>query len=123
MKKLKKNRKIYKEKIFYEKLLKIDPNFLEVLLQLSYIYVHLNKCEKLLKIDKKIAELLLFDPISYYNLACDYSLQGDIEKSLKNLKVAINLGFKNINYIKKDPDLENIRKSKKFKEIEKIINI
>ncbi|MCM8805078.1 MAG: hypothetical protein NC833_07505 [Candidatus Omnitrophica bacterium] len=120
---MKNSEKILKEKTFYEKLLKINPNFLEVLFQMSSIYIYLKDYKNALKIDKKIAKLLPFDPISYYNLACDYSMLGDIEKSLKNLKIAINLGFKNIKYIKKDPDLKNIRKGKKFKEIEKIINI
>ncbi len=119
MKKIDKN--LLEEKNFYESLIKINPNFLEVLLQLSRIYIRLRDYKKALKIDKKIANLMPFDPISYYNLACDYSLLGDIENSLKNLKIAITLGFKNKNYIRKDPDLKNLRKSKRFKEIEKII--
>ena len=120
MKKISKN--LIEEKKFYERLIKINPNFLEVLFQLSRIYIRLKDYKKVLKIDKKIANLMPFDPISYYNLACDYSLIGDIENSLKNLKIAIILGFKNKDYIRKDPDLKNLRNNKRFKEIEKIIN-
>ncbi|MGC8976765.1 MAG: tetratricopeptide repeat protein [Candidatus Ratteibacteria bacterium] len=118
---MKRNQRILIEKNFYEKLIKINPNFTEVFLQLSRIYDYLKENKKILKIDEKIAELLPFDPISYYNLACDYSQLGNLEKSLKNLKIAILLGFKNKKYIKKDPDLRNLRKSNKFKEIEKIL--
>jgi tetratricopeptide (TPR) repeat protein len=115
------SKKLLEEEKFYENLIKINPDFLEVLFQLSRIYIKLKDYKKALKIDKKIANLMPFDPISYYNLACDYSLLGNIENSLKNLKIAIILGFKNKDYIKKDPDLKNLRRSKKFKKIEKII--
>jgi hypothetical protein len=103
-------------------LIKINPDFVEALFQLSRIFIHFRNHKKVLKIDKKITELMVFDGTSYYNLACDYSLNGDLEKSLKNLKIAIFLGFKNKRYIEKDPDLENLRKSKKFKEIEKLLS-
>lgn len=109
------------EKNFYEKLIKINPDFLEVLFQLSRIYISQKRYKKVLKIDKKIVKLLPFDPISYYNLACDYSILGHTENSLKNLKIALLLGFKNNKYIKKDPDLKNLRDSAKFKKLVKKI--
>jgi len=121
MKKIK-EKEFLEEKRIYEKLFEINPDFLEVLFQLSRIYIHLKNYKEVLKIDKKIAELTVFDPVSYYNLACDYSMLGDLENSLKNLKIAILLGFKNKKYIKKDPDLENLRKTEKFKEIEKLLS-
>jgi tetratricopeptide (TPR) repeat protein len=119
MKKISKN--LLEEKKFYERLIKINPNFIEVLFQLSHIYVKLKNYKKALKIDKKIADIMPFDPISYYNLACDYSLLGDIKNSFKNLRIALILGFKDKNYIKKDPDLRNLRNDRIFREIEKII--
>ncbi|MFN4226824.1 MAG: tetratricopeptide repeat protein [Candidatus Ratteibacteria bacterium] len=110
-----------KRKKFYEKLIKIKPDFVEVLFQLSHIYILLKDYKKVLKIDKKIGQILNLDPISYYNLACDYSLLGDVEKAEKNLKIAISLGFNKKKYIKKDKDLDLLRKSKNFKGIEKLI--
>lgn len=119
MKKIKE--KILVKKNFYEKLIKINPNFVEVLFQLSYIYISLKDYKNSLKIDKKIAELLNLDPISYYNLACDYSLLGDIKKAERNLKIAILLGFNKKKYIKEDKDLDLLRKSKNFKGIARLI--
>ncbi|MCS7180144.1 MAG: hypothetical protein NZ891_02185 [bacterium] len=113
--------KILKKKEFYEKLIKINPNFLEVLFHLVHIHTSLKNYKNVLKYDKKIAKLLNFDPISYYNLACDYSNLGDIENSLKNLKIAILLGFKNTGYIKRDKDLKFLRKNISFKKIEKLL--
>lgn len=119
MKKIKE--KFSEKKDFYEKLIKINPNFVEVLFQLSHIYISLKNYRKVLKIDKKIAELLNLDPISYYNLACDYSLLGNLKKAERNLKIAISLGFNKKNYIEKDKDLDFLRNSKKFKNIKKLI--
>jgi tetratricopeptide (TPR) repeat protein len=119
MKKIKE--KLLEKKNFYEKLTKINPNFVEVLFQLSHIYILLKNYKKVLKIDKKIAELLNLDPISYYNLACDYSLLGNLKKAEKNLKIAIFLGFNKKKYIEKDKDLDPLRKSKRFKTIKKLI--
>ncbi|HOK55754.1 MAG TPA: hypothetical protein PKV21_02195 [bacterium] len=113
--------KIFEKKKFYEKLIKINPDFLEVLFQLSHIYIYQRDYKKVLKIDKKIAELLNLDPISYYNLACDYSLLGDMEKAVMNLKIAISLGFNRKSYIEKDKDLEFLKKSKRFENIKKLI--
>lgn len=114
-------KKVFFEKQFYEKLAKLNPDFLEVFMQLSKIYLLSKNYKKVLKVDRKIAEIMKFDGISYYNLACDYSVIGDIEKSFKYLKIAILLGFKNKKYILKDPDLENLRKSKKFKAVCKML--
>ncbi|MCM8818423.1 MAG: hypothetical protein NC915_02965 [Candidatus Omnitrophica bacterium] len=109
------------EKKFYERLANLNSEFLEVFFQLSRICLFSKKHKKALKFDKKIAELMKLDAISYYNLACDYLLIGDIEKSFKYLKIAIILGFKNKKYILKDPDLENLRKSEKFKILLKML--
>ncbi|MCM8767297.1 MAG: hypothetical protein NC921_00745 [Candidatus Omnitrophica bacterium] len=115
------NKKIFERKDFYEKLIKLKPDFVEVLFQLSHIYIFLKDYKKVLKIDKKIGEMLNLDPVSYYNLACDYSLLGDIEKAEKNLKIAVLLGFNKKNYIRKDKDLDLLKKSKNFKDFEKLI--
>ncbi|MCM8806381.1 MAG: hypothetical protein NC926_00250 [Candidatus Omnitrophica bacterium] len=112
-----KERRILEEKKLYEKLIKINSNFVEALFQLSRIFLHFKNYKKVLELDKKITQLMNFDAVSYYNLACDYSMLGDIENSLKNLKIAIVLGFEDRKYIKKDPELENLRKNKKFEEI------
>ncbi|MCM8784676.1 MAG: hypothetical protein NC827_00265 [Candidatus Omnitrophica bacterium] len=115
------NKRILERKDFYKKLIKRKPDFVEVLFQLSHIYISLKDYKNVLKIDKKIGEMLNLDPVSYYNLACDYSLLGDIEKAEKNLKIAISLGFNKKSYIKKDKDLDFLKKNKNFKDIEKLI--
>ncbi|MCX7821715.1 MAG: tetratricopeptide repeat protein [Brevinematales bacterium] len=59
---------------------------------------------------------------SYYNLACAYSLLGDLRKSEKMLKKAFENGYTNILYIQRDKDLENLRKSKKWNQLYNYLN-
>ena len=59
-------------------------------------------------------ELSPDDPIIIYNAACFYSSIGDKKSSIKNLKKAIANGFGNYEYIKIDPDLNNIRNDPEF---------
>jgi TolB-like protein/Flp pilus assembly protein TadD len=54
------------------------------------------------------------DPIIIYNAACFYAMIGDKKASIENLKKAIDNGFGNYEYIKHDPDLNNLRKEPDF---------
>lgn len=51
---------------------------------------------------------------NFYNAACAASLANDKINSLKWLEVAINNGFEDLNHIKTDSDLDNIRNEKKY---------
>lgn len=53
----------------------------------------------------------------YYNLACAYSILKDEEKACKFLSTAIEKGFSDISYMRRDPDLLNIRQRGCFKRL------
>lgn len=57
-----------------------------------------------------------------YNLACAHSLNGDKEKALEYLAKSIENGFTDIDHIKRDPDLEPLRKTEEYKDIIKRLN-
>ena len=54
------------------------------------------------------------DPIIIYNAACFYALIGDKTAAIENLKLAIDNGFGNYEYIKHDPDLYSLQKESDF---------
>lgn len=99
---------------FYENILKKQPNFIECMKVLAEHYTRSGRYQEGLSLDLRLAEALPSDATVAYNLACSYSLLGQIEKSLAALKKAIKLGFTDVSHIKNDPDLENIRKDKRF---------
>lgn len=102
---------------FYEKILVEHPNFIEALKALAELYTKTGMYKKGLQLDERLSRLLPYDAIVHYNLACSYSLIGDIDNSLKAIKKAIELGYSDFSYMNKDPDLENLRKDKRFDEL------
>ena len=105
---------------FYEGILKNSPDFIEALIALGDLYTKKGFYKKGLKTDLRLARLRPEDPIVFYNLACDYSLLNQTSKALKVLKKAISLGYDDLNYLKKDKDLENLRRDERF---EKLISL
>lgn len=58
--------------------------------------------------------------VAMYNLACAYSLRGDMAASLEWLRRSIANGFDNPAKIESDPDLEPLRKDPRFEKIRRM---
>jgi tetratricopeptide (TPR) repeat protein len=99
---------------FYEGLIQKKSDFVEALFLLGDLYTKKGLYKKGLEVDKKLVKLRPYDPVVYYNLSCDYSLLRKIDSSLKALRKALELGFRDFRLIEKDPDLEFLRKDKRF---------
>jgi adenylate cyclase len=67
----------------------------------------------------KALELSPDDSIMMYNTACFYSRLGDKELALKMFKNSVNTGYENYEWLKHDPDLDNIRNEPGYIEIMK----
>lgn len=52
-----------------------------------------------------------------YNMACIYSAQGEKEKAIQSLEKAIVGGFKSLEIIESDKDLNGIRNEKRYKDL------
>ena len=107
-----KNRNL--EITFYEELVKTRPDFTEALTCLGNAYTKKGLFKEGLEIDLRLIRLKPDDPIVHYNLACSYSLLGEIDKSLESLKKAVLLGYDDFLYLMKDKDLEELRKDARF---------
>ena len=55
-----------------------------------------------------------------YNLACAYSLKGDSNAAAEWLQRAIDNGFDNVEKMKNDPDLRNLRGNPRFAEMTRV---
>ena len=100
---------------FYEKLLGAYPDFIDVLIPLGDAYTRRGLYPKGLEIDLRLTQLRSDDSLSWYNLACSYSLLSRIDESLESLRKAIALGYRDMDYVQKDPDLLNVRRSPKYR--------
>ncbi|MBI2559937.1 MAG: hypothetical protein HYW14_02240 [Planctomycetes bacterium] len=102
---------------FLEGVLEIHPDYYDCLMYLGNIYTAKGMYEKGLNADLKLAELKPTEPLIQYNLACSYSLLGNIDAAINILKKAIDLGYKDVEHLERDNDLVNIRADKRYKEL------
>jgi tetratricopeptide (TPR) repeat protein len=102
---------------FIEGVVRRDPGYVEALQLLGDHYTQRGKFADGLKIDEKLSRLEPANPLVFYNLACSYSLTGELELSAISLKRAIHLGYRDFNWLAKDPDLRTLRKHPLFRSI------
>lgn len=102
---------------FYEGILKRDPNLVDVLIPLGHAYTDGGYYEKGLDIDLRLSRLNPKDPVVFYNLACSYSVLGQITPALGSLEKALSLGYNDFRFLMIDPDMENLRKSPRFEQL------
>ena len=99
---------------FYEKLLTAYPDFVDVLVPLGNSYTRRGLYEKGLAVDLRLIQLRSEDTLTWYNLACSYSLLNRVDEALDALQRAVSLGYADVDYLRKDPDLSNVRRSPKY---------
>ena len=102
---------------FFEGILEMDPNYLDALELIAQAYTERGLYEKGLQVDIRLTALKPQDPLAHYNLGCSYSLTGQEEKAADSLEIAILLGYKEFDYLDKDPDLSNLRSHPAYQKI------
>lgn len=102
---------------FLEGIVRKDPDYVEALQILGDDYTRRGRFEDGLKIDQQLALLRPEDPLVYYNLACSLSLTGVCEEALDALDRALDLGYSDIKWLMRDPDLRNVRLHTGYKRI------
>ncbi|MBI2104009.1 MAG: hypothetical protein HYT90_00305 [Candidatus Omnitrophica bacterium] len=101
---------------FYEKLLQAYPDFVDVLIPLGGAYTRRGLHEKGLAVDLKLTRLRGDDPLTWYNLACSYSLLKRVEDAMSALRRSFELGYTDVRHLQQDPDLVNLRHSQQYRQ-------
>jgi len=102
---------------FFEGISRRDPDFIEALQILGDAYTKTGQWEKGLKIDQRLARLCPDNALVFYNLACSYSLMKQLDAAFAALGQAIKLGYDDVRWLVKDPDLVNLRQDNRFEQI------
>jgi hypothetical protein len=55
--------------------------------------------------------------VVYYNLACSYALTGQKDEALGALREALELGYRDLEHIRQDQDLEILRGDRRYVEL------
>jgi tetratricopeptide (TPR) repeat protein len=101
----------------YEAALRSNPNNIEALKSLGYIYSQEGNHKKALEIDKRLVRLLPEEAVIHYNLACSYAQLNHLEETFSELEMAILLGYSDWKHMEQDKDLANMKKDPRYKQL------
>jgi len=102
---------------FIEGLVRRDPNYVDALQILGDHYTQRGRIPEGLKVDERLARLEPANPLVFYNLACSYSLAGEMGRAAAALEKALQLGYRDFDWLAKDPDLKPLRAHAAFDEL------
>ena len=102
---------------FIEGVVRKDPDYVEALQILGDDYTKRGRFEDGLKIDEQLARLRPHDSTVLYNLACSYSLTGQVEDACNALQRALAAGYKDFKWLAQDPDLEALRQHPLYEQV------
>jgi len=103
---------------FLEGVIRRDPQYVEALQLLGDNYTQRGKFENGLKVDEQLSQLEPRNPLVFYNLACSYSLTGQVDAAASALDKALALGYRDFKWLAKDPDLRTLRKHPLYRKLE-----
>ena len=103
--------------IWYEKVISMDPGHVEALNNRGVLHLHNKKYSTARKCFEKAIRLKpdYVDP--YYNLACVSAATGQMQQGLRYLGKAISMDPGVKGWAQRDPDLDPLRASPRFKAI------
>jgi tetratricopeptide (TPR) repeat protein len=102
---------------FFTGILERRPDYVDVLRIMGNLLTLKGRFADGLQIDKRLVQLRPGDALAHYNLACSFALLKKTEQSLKTLRRAVELGYRDFRYMKEDRDLDAIRHDPRFRQL------
>ena len=102
---------------FYARILERFPDYVDVLRVQGNNLTRKGRFAEGLQIDKRLVQLRPNDPLAHYNLACSYALLKRPEQSLKTLRRAVELGYRDFRFMREDRDLDSVRHDPRFRQL------
>ena len=109
-----KNRDYEFEIRFFESVLRRSPDYDEVIEILGSLYTKHGRIADGLKMDRKLVKLQPSNATAHYNLACSLALSKRKSDALRSLLQAVQLGYRDFDWMQQDPDLELLKSHPAF---------
>jgi tetratricopeptide (TPR) repeat protein len=106
---------------FMEGLIRRDPDYVDALQLLGDHYTERGRFAEGLHVDERLASLEPGNSLVFYNLACSYSLTDQFDRAVFALDRALELGYRDFNWLSKDPDLRKLRAHPAYAELKEKI--
>lgn len=104
---------------FFSKILAAVPDFADVLRAQACNLTMKGRLKDGLAVDEQLVTVLPTDPTARYNLACRYALLKQRDKAITALRKAVELGYRDVEFMQEDHDLDSIRKDPRFRKLVK----
>ena len=102
---------------FFGGVLSRHPDYVDALRIMGNLLALKGRTAEGMQIDKRLVQLRPNDALAHYNLACSYALLKRHDQSIKTLRRAIELGYRDFRYIREDHDLDPIRHDPRFRQL------
>ena len=99
---------------FLEALLRRCPEDWRIIETLGDLYTRVGRVEEGLHADEQLARLRPEEPRVWYNLGCSYALTGQIDRAFDALRTAIDKGYRDLDWMRRDTDLKALRGDPRF---------
>jgi Flp pilus assembly protein TadD len=94
-----------------------NPRHVRALQMLGQALTRRGRHQEALEADLKLSTLCPADPVAFYNLACSYSNLDNVDAAFEALNRAFELGYNDYRHMLRDPDLEAVRRDRRFKKL------
>lgn len=101
----------------FQKCIELEKDEIEDGICRQYAYVGLGNREKAIEVMDSLIASAPNDAGNYYDAACVYCRLGDMEKGLEYLQLCLEKGYRKIQHIHQDDDMDLIRNTEKFKHL------
>jgi tetratricopeptide (TPR) repeat protein len=102
---------------FFAAVLAGNPDYVDALRIMGNLLTLKGRFAEGLQIDKRLVQLRPHDALAHYNLACSYALLKRPDQSIKTLRRAVELGYRDFRYMREDHDLDSIRHDPRFRQL------
>lgn len=102
---------------FFGGILSRNASYVDVLRVMGNLLTLKGRFAEGLQIDKRLVQLRPNDALAHYNLACSFALLKRSDQSIKTLRRAVELGYRDFRYMREDHDLDSIRHDPRFRQL------
>lgn len=108
---------------FLEDVLAKKPDHLDAMRMLAELYTRNGQHRQGLGVDRRIVAATPRDAVANYNLACSLALTRRVDECFTVLRRAIRLGYRDLDHMAADPDLEMAHNDRRWLELFELIEV
>ena len=99
---------------FFGRILERSPLYLDVLRCQAPLLSRKGLHALALEVEHRLVALLPLDGVAHYNLACRLALAQQPREAVGELRLALECGYDDFEYLESDADLESVRRQPEY---------